>query len=250
VRISIEDIRRQYAGLSDDGLLEIDREDLMEQARMCYDEEVARRGLMAVQTGAPHRSLAGQSAAGIEEMVVAGTYQTVDQAIQAQELLRGAGIPARLTNDAMGGVPVMVPASALESARELLTPPSDLSYIRHGMGAVRPYLFGRLDLLDFVCNVFGAVELERTEFGPLAFHVEVMIGDSVVVLELSDPPHESATTGQTYLYVADVDATYRAAIEAGAVKLAAPVDKPYEERSAGVKDSFGNTWWISTYTGA
>ncbi|WP_437968435.1 hypothetical protein WMF04_03710 [Sorangium sp. So ce260] len=29
--------------------------------------------------------------------------------------------------------------------------------------------------------------------------------------------------------------------------VAAPEDKPYDERAAGVKDSFGNIWWISTY---
>jgi PhnB protein len=34
-------------------------------------------------------------------------------------------------------------------------------YIRHGFGAVRPYLYGGLDLPDFVQEVFGAVELER-----------------------------------------------------------------------------------------
>ena len=45
MKVSIEDIRRQYAELSDEGLLEIDRQDLMDQARQCYDEERARRQL-------------------------------------------------------------------------------------------------------------------------------------------------------------------------------------------------------------
>jgi PhnB protein len=47
--------------------------------------------------------------------------------------------------------------------------------------------------------------------------------------------------------VEDVDAAYARALEAGGVSVAPPADKPYQERSAGVKDSFGNTWWISTY---
>jgi PhnB protein len=47
--------------------------------------------------------------------------------------------------------------------------------------------------------------------------------------------------------VDDVDAAYERAVEAGAQSLAEPEDKPYDERSAGVKDSFGNTWWIATY---
>src|SRR5215813_2412785 len=55
-------------------------------------------------------------------------------------------------------------------------------HIRHGIGVARPYLYGRLDLPEFVERVFGAVELER--FGDdKGFHVESKIGDSVVVME-------------------------------------------------------------------
>jgi len=79
------------------------------------------------------------------------------------------------------------------------------------------------------------------------FHIESQIGDSVVVLETGDPPHSSATLGSVYVYVEDVDAAYRRALECSATSLAEPEDKPYEERAAGVKDSFGNTSWISTY---
>jgi PhnB protein len=31
--------------------------------------------------------------------------------------------------------------------------------------------------------------------------------------------------------------------------VAEPTDKPYQERNAGVKDRFGNIWWMATYTG-
>ena len=120
-------------------------------------------------------------------------------------------------------------------------------YVRHGVGTVRPYLYGNLDLIKFVQEVFGAVELERSEFGPRSFHVEAAIGDSVVVLEVSDPPHASAAPASVYVYVPDVDAAYGRALEAGAQEIAPPEDKPYDERAAGVKDSFGNTWWIATY---
>jgi uncharacterized glyoxalase superfamily protein PhnB len=50
--------------------------------------------------------------------------------------------------------------------------------------------------------------------------------------------------------VPDVDAACERAIARGAETIEAPVDKPYDERSAGVTDRFGNTWWISTYLGA
>ncbi len=37
------------------------------------------------------------------------------------------------------------------------------------------------------------------------------------------------------------------ALEAGAASITPPEVKPYRERQCGVQDSFGNTWWISTY---
>src|SRR6266705_3144418 len=53
-------------------------------------------------------------------------------------------------------------------------------HIRHGFSAVRPYLYGGLDLPDFVQQVFGAVELERHEFSERSFHYEARVGDSVI----------------------------------------------------------------------
>lgn len=53
---------------------------------------------------------------------------------------------------------------------------------------------------------------------------------------------------QLHMYVPDVDACYAAALAAGAVSVEAPTDKEYE-RSAGLKDPFGNTWYVATYRG-
>jgi PhnB protein len=122
------------------------------------------------------------------------------------------------------------------------------AHIRHGFGAVRAYLYGPLDLLDFVTQVFGAEELERGETSG-GFHVDYQIGDSVICVEAGEPP-ETAMPGSVYIYVPDVDATYRRALQAGVTSLAAPEDKPYHDRGAGVKDAFGNVWWIGTYQGA
>jgi PhnB protein len=121
-------------------------------------------------------------------------------------------------------------------------------HIRHGLGAIRPFLYGRLDLLEFVKQVFGAVELERNPV-PGGFNVQAQIGDAVLVMAAMDPPYEAATRASVYVYVADVDAAYARAITAGATSLSQPADKPFQERSGGVRDSFGNIWYISTYTG-
>jgi PhnB protein len=125
----------------------------------------------------------------------------------------------------------------------------NLDHVRHGMGSVRPYVYGPISLWDFVRDVFGAIEVERHAFGPKAFHIEARIGDSFIVLETGDPPHPGGTPGSIYAYVPEADAAYRRALELGATSIAEPTDKPYRERQSGVRDSFGNTWWIATYRG-
>jgi PhnB protein len=120
-------------------------------------------------------------------------------------------------------------------------------YVRHGFGCVRPYVHGHVALWDLVQDAFGAVEIERHEFDKNSFHIEAQIGDSVIVLETGDPPHPSGTPGSIYVYVPDVDAAYRRSLERGAISIAEPEEKPYQERQAGIRDSYGNTWWISTY---
>lgn len=124
-----------------------------------------------------------------------------------------------------------------------------LKHVRHGFGAARPYVHGHLALWDLVRDAFGAVEIERFEFGPRSFHIEARIGDSMIVLETGEPPHSSGRPGSVYVDVPDVDRAYRRALELGAAPVAAPEEKPYQERAASVRDSFGNVWHLSTYRG-
>ena|ERR1051325_958495 len=125
---------------------------------------------------------------------------------------------------------------------------TNASHVRHGFGAVRPYLYGNLDLPAFVEYVLGAEQIERHDFNERSFHYEARLGDSVIVIEAGDlPAHEAGTKASVYVYVEDVDAAYGRALERGATSVAEPEDKPYQERSAGFKDSSGNIWWISRY---
>ena len=123
-------------------------------------------------------------------------------------------------------------------------------YIRGGRCAVRPYLFARADAEAFVCNVFGAGIIARHET-PSGAHLEVSIGDSILVMECGDsfPAGVETTQASVYVYIEDVDQAYERALAAGATSIAPPEDKPYEERQFGVKDPSGNTWWVSRYTG-
>jgi len=48
-----------------------------------------------------------------------------------------------------------------------------------------------------------------------------------------------------FIYVENADEGFRKAKEAGAQVIMEPVDREYG-RSCGVKDPFGNTWWITS----
>jgi|SRR5215469_3732284 len=125
----------------------------------------------------------------------------------------------------------------------------ETGYIHHGKGVVRAFVYGRLDLLDFVKDVFQAVEIERNKL-PHGFHVQAQIGDSLIVLSAMEPPYKDATKASIYVYVRDVDATYRRALAEGATSLSEPADKPWKGRNAAVQDRFGNIWYIETYKGS
>jgi len=45
--VDIESLRRHYASLSNEALLDVNRDELVAAAQSCYDEEVAQRGLVA-----------------------------------------------------------------------------------------------------------------------------------------------------------------------------------------------------------
>jgi len=76
----------------------------------------------------------------------------------------------------------------------------------------------------------------------------VRLGDSIVEMgEAHDQwqPMQSAI----YLYVEDVDATYKQALAAGATSALEPTTQPYGDRNAWVNDEFGNVWYLSTWLG-
>lgn len=124
-------------------------------------------------------------------------------------------------------------------------------YIRTGFHTVTPYLIvqGAPDLIDFLVKTFGAEEIRR-DLQPdgSIMNAEVRIGDSIV--ELAEASGEwPAIPAALHLYVADTDDAYQRALQAGASSLYEPAEMPYGERSAGVKDPTGNTWYIATYHG-
>jgi len=122
--------------------------------------------------------------------------------------------------------------------------------IPDGYHSVTPYLVvqGAAKLLDFLKQAFAAQELHRPMLRPdgTIMHAEVRVGDSVVMM--GEPMGEhTPMPGSLYLYVPDVDAVYKRALQAGATSLTEPADQFYGDRSAGVTDPVGNRWWIATH---
>jgi len=105
---------------------------------------------------------------------------------------------------------------------------------------------GAAKTIEFLTRVFGAKELRRFA-GPdgKLMHAEVRIDDSVVMVA-DGAPGWPPIPSHVHIYVPDVDATFKRALEAGATSVQAPVKKDDPDKRGGVKDSAGTTWWIAT----
>lgn len=124
---------------------------------------------------------------------------------------------------------------------------ADTSYKQDGFAIITPYIYGGVKLVDFLKNVFGAEVKHAGE--PDAegrVHCELKIGDSPVMIG-NGYFADSSMASATWVYVPDVDATYKRALSAGATSVRDLADYPWGDRVAGIKDSFGNTWWIATH---
>ncbi|TSE00164.1 VOC family protein [Skermania sp. ID1734] len=100
-----------------------------------------------------------------------------------------------------------------------------------------------------VSDAAGAVEFLRSAFratGDAETNrpAEIRIGDSLVMV--SQAGEREVFPAFLYIYVDDVEAVYRRALAAGAVKVEAPWDTPYGDRRAMVRDVFGNVYQIAT----
>lgn len=118
-----------------------------------------------------------------------------------------------------------------------------------GHHSVTPYLVveGASKLIDFLKRTFNAEETVRMN-GPdgRVAHAEVKIGDSIIMM--SDATTEfKPVESQLYVYVDDIDDTYKRALQAGASIVRELKNQFYGDRSASVKDPLGNIWGIATH---
>ena len=128
--------------------------------------------------------------------------------------------------------------------------------IPEGYHSVTPYLIisGAAKAIDFYVKALGATEIMRLDHGGKIGHAEIKLGDSHVMLADEFPEmgaHSPQSLGGTpvgiCLYVPDVDALFKRAVDAGA-KVERPVqDQFYGDRSGTIIDPFGHKWTIATH---
>jgi uncharacterized glyoxalase superfamily protein PhnB len=99
---------------------------------------------------------------------------------------------------------------------------------------------GLIKFLEHVFDAAGSYTPDRPSL--------ITIGDSRIMV--GEAGIRDVMTAFLYVYVKDVDAAYRRAIDADAQSIENPFDTPYGDRRCMVADKWGNIWQIATYNQA
>ena len=155
-------------------------------------------------------------------------------------IVRGVANPGRHLAGALVGSGDGWPAlggATNPAARDFGMPPNSP---RAGYRSVTPRIV--------VSDVAAQVDFFRAVFDAAAdvepgHPAEVHIGDSLIMVS---PARECELFAAfLYIYVDDADQVYQQALIAGATTLEAPLDTPYGDRRAMVRDPFGNVLQIA-----
>jgi PhnB protein len=120
-------------------------------------------------------------------------------------------------------------------------------FMPEGVRNVIPYLqpLRSEPLIHFLRYAFGAEEIARhASPDGVIFHAHMRIGDSSIEMADAHGLYQPMPT-TFYLYLPNVNAAYRRALEAGGTSIAEPKDQPYGDRNATVRDAFGNLWHMA-----
>jgi PhnB protein len=129
--------------------------------------------------------------------------------------------------------------------------------IPEGYHSVTPYLAvdDAAAAIEYYTKAFGAKESVRMD-GPegTIAHAELEVGDSRVMLSdalpqfATRPPKElGGTSASILMYVEDVDAVVKRAVDAGATISMEVSDQFWGDRFGTIKDPFGHVWSIATH---
>ena len=109
---------------------------------------------------------------------------------------------------------------------------------------------GAAKAIEFYQKAFGAEVKDKAidPSGKKVWHAALLIGDSMLFVndvfpEMGGTPSSS----NLWLYVSDVDAAYKRAVDAGAKSNSPPADMFWGDRMANLSDPFGQKWTLATH---
>jgi PhnB protein len=129
--------------------------------------------------------------------------------------------------------------------------------IPEGYHTLTPYLAvdDATEAIEFYKKAFGAKErVLMAAPGDTIGHAELEIGDALVML--SDPSPQSSTRSpkelggtsvSVFMYVEDVDAFVKKAVDAGANVVMEVADQFWGDRFGTISDPFGHVWSVATH---
>jgi PhnB protein len=133
------------------------------------------------------------------------------------------------------------------------------------MPPITPYLTvkGAVDAIAFYQKAFGATENARMPApdGKRLIHADITVNGGRILMSDEFPEHSEECGGAVfvptsdkpvgvaialhYAKPADIDATYRRAVEAGCKSVQAPEDTFWQARFAMLSDPFGHRWMLN-----
>lgn len=117
--------------------------------------------------------------------------------------------------------------------------------VPEGYRTLSPYLIApdAEELVRFVSLVFETSERRRMTGAAGAYHFELELGDSVLMIGEGG---STSFPAMLHVYVEDSDAVYRRALAEGATSAAEPHDTDFGDHRAAFEDRWGNQWWVAT----
>lgn len=120
-------------------------------------------------------------------------------------------------------------------------------HIPDGYQPVMPYLIiqDAGAFLEYMKKVFGAAEkMKVMRDAHYIMHGELQINGHTIMFANATEDYPVMNAG-IFIYVDNADAAYDRALAEGSISVLELRDQDYG-RTCGVRDPFGNTWWITS----
>ena len=130
-----------------------------------------------------------------------------------------------------------------------LIPPMEDEMTATEFPSIRPYLLvpDADAMIAFLQETLGAELLGRyPDAEGRVMHAAVRVGDSLI--EMGEPVGDyKPRPVALHIYLDDVEGAYNRALAAGATSTLPITDQAYGDREGGVKDRWGNAWYLATH---